>query len=104
MKFITPKDLKLELENKRVTILDIRESYEFDICNIGGVNIPMEEVIMRVSEIPKTNEIVVMCRTGARAEAMANLLDTDFNVQNVSVLEGGISKWIEIIDNSLEQY
>jgi rhodanese-related sulfurtransferase len=36
-----------------------------------------------------------MCNSGKRAEALANLLETEFNQPNLVVLEGGIAAWIE---------
>ncbi|MBL4862896.1 MAG: rhodanese-like domain-containing protein [Crocinitomicaceae bacterium] len=105
MNYISPQELKEKLDNNEGTILlDIREKYELDICNIGGLHIPMAEVAERVNEIDVNNEIVVLCRSGRRAVAVANLLTTDFDVQNVRILEGGILAWIEDVDTSLEVY
>ena len=43
-----------------------------------------------------------MCRSGKRAEAVANLLVTDFSLTNVYCLDGGILAWKEHIDNTLD--
>lgn len=105
MLHISALELKSYLESKRqLTILDVRESYEYDICKINALHIPMADVEKRVSEIPKDQLVVVMCRTGKRAIAVANLLVTDFIFSNICVLEGGILAWIEQVDNHLEVY
>jgi adenylyltransferase/sulfurtransferase len=60
--------------------------------------------VNRIDELPKDELIVVMCRSGARAAAMANLLETDYSFKDIAVLDGGILGWIEVVDQSLEAY
>lgn len=88
-------------KNHNFEIIDVRESYEYQICNIGALHIPMGEVCERIAELPKEKQIVFMCRSGKRAEAVANILLTDYSLTNVYVLEGGILSWKEQVDNSL---
>lgn len=105
MNYINASELKTRLDKgESIVLLDIREPYEQMICSIGGIQIPMAEVESRVSELPSDQEIVVMCRSGKRAEAMANLLVADHSMKNVRVLNGGILAWIDDVDNSLESY
>ena len=87
-----------------LVILDIREGYELDICGIDAIHVPMDEVQSRLDEIPSGKDLIIMCRSGKRAMALANLLETDFEYNNVSVMEGGILRWKELIDSSLEAY
>lgn len=105
MQWITPKELQKNLlENQSWIVLDVRESYELDICSIVSKHIPMAEISKRYTELDKTKNIVVMCKTGKRAEAVANLMECDFNFNHLYVLEGGILNWIAEIDNQLEIY
>ncbi len=83
-------------------IIDIREPYEYSACNIGSTHIPMGELCDRLPEIPADKDVVIMCRSGKRAEAMANLLSTDFEMNNIWILEGGILAWKEQVDQTLE--
>ncbi|MEN9997551.1 MAG: hypothetical protein RI922_541 [Bacteroidota bacterium] len=83
-------------------IIDIREPYEYDLANICSKHIPMGEINHRIDELPKDKNIVVMCRSGKRAEAVANLLMTDYSLSNVYILDGGILAWKENIDNTLD--
>jgi rhodanese-related sulfurtransferase len=62
----------------------------------------MGEINHRIDELPKDKNIVVMCRSGKRAEAVANLLMTDYSLSNVYILDGGILAWKENIDNTLD--
>ncbi|PWL30437.1 MAG: NADH oxidase [Fluviicola sp. XM-24bin1] len=104
MKYITPLEYKERQNNNDAVLLDIREPYELDICTIGGLHIPMAEVASRASEIDQSKEVIVLCRSGKRAESVANLLVTDLEFPNVSIFEGGILAWIDQVDSSLEAY
>ena len=104
MKYVTPLEYKDREKNTDSILLDIREPYELDICSIGGLHIPMGDVANRVSEIDKSKEVIVLCRSGKRAESVANLLTVDFSFPNVSIFKGGILGWIDQVDNSLEAY
>lgn len=105
MQFLSVIDLKSNMDNSdNVKILDVRETYEFNICNIDTLNIPMAEIEARVDEIPRNKNVAVLCKSGKRATAVANLLATEYGFDSLSVVEGGIEEWITKIDNKLEMY
>lgn len=85
-----------------IQVIDVREPYEFAYGNIQSKHIPMAEILERINEIPVEGKVVIMCRSGKRAEAVANLLRADFNRSNVLILDGGIESWKEAIDPTLE--
>ncbi len=96
MHFISVTDLKEKLDNKvNLFLLDIRENYEREAASIPSKHIPMDEVCAHLTDFPANEEIILMCNSGKRAEALANLLETEFNQTNLIVLEGGIAAWIE---------
>ncbi len=102
MRLISPKDCQAGSENKELEIIDIRELYEFDIANISSKHIPMAELVARISELDSTKKTVLMCRSGKRAEALANFIETEGILNEVLVMEGGILAWSETIDSSLK--
>ncbi len=103
MQLISAKELNKAKQNfNDYEIIDIREPYEYRACNISSMNVPMGEVCGRIAELPKNKKIVLMCRSGRRAEALANLLQTEFGFDEVYVLDGGILSWKEQVDDSLE--
>lgn len=104
MKYVTPTAFKAKREENNYVLLDVREPYEIEICTIGGLLIPMGEIAQRQHEIDKNKEVIVLCRSGKRAQAVANLLETEFDFPNVTIFEGGILAWIDQVDNSLEAY
>jgi rhodanese-related sulfurtransferase len=42
-----------------------------------------------------------MCRSGKRAESVANFLEKDYQFSDIIVMEGGIVQWKEQVDSSL---
>lgn len=102
MRSISAKDLQTALENGSHVIIDVREPYEYIACNIGSKHIPMGEICSRKNELPNDKNIVIMCRSGKRAEAVANILVSDHGMTNIVILEGGITAWKEQIDPSLD--
>jgi rhodanese-related sulfurtransferase len=84
-----------------ITIIDIREPYEIEVCSIGCKNIPMAEIGNHTDELRSIEQVVLMCRSGKRAESVANWLESDFQLNNIIVMEGGIVQWKEQVDPSL---
>jgi len=82
-------------------VIDIREPYEYKAANTGARNIPMADVVHQIDELPKHKNLVFMCKSGKRAEALVNLLNKDYSLPNVFVLEGGILAWKENVDINL---
>jgi rhodanese-related sulfurtransferase len=102
LKMITPTELaaKLKSDNK-LFLMDVREPYEREICAIESHHIPMALVPEKINEIPTDQEVIIMCRSGKRAEAVANLLLCEYNFSNCSILEGGLLAWVEQIEPHL---
>ncbi len=49
-------------------IIDVREPAEYAESHVeGAVNIPLGDLIKRIDEVPKDEEVVVYCRSGGRA-------------------------------------
>ena len=100
MECISPEQVDASMDT--YFIVDIREKYEYDLGNIGCPNIPMGEFCARLTELPTDKTIVLMCRSGKRAAALANLLVMDYNINNVAILDGGIEYWKEVLNASIK--
>ena len=102
-----PSQLKDQLgSNNPPFILDVRESFEWDIVNLGDFGsylIPLGELEQRIDEIPDDREIVVHCRSGVRSAKAANIL-ADNGFSGLHNLSGGILAWIDEVDKSLPKY
>jgi rhodanese-related sulfurtransferase len=84
-------------------VLDVREPWELEIVRLPDtVDIPMNEVPARVSELPREREIVVMCHAGGRSMNVARYLERlGYRVSN---LAGGIHAWTCEVDPGLRTY
>ncbi|HEY0786516.1 MAG TPA: molybdopterin-synthase adenylyltransferase MoeB [Acidobacteriaceae bacterium] len=83
-------------------VLDVREPWEYQLVNLGGHLIPQGELPARLSELDKTQPIVVHCKSGGRSQNAAELLHQHgFQVEN---LAGGILAWSKEIDPTLPKY
>jgi sulfur-carrier protein adenylyltransferase/sulfurtransferase len=102
---MTPEELKQKIDagDKNLFVLDVREPNEYQICNLGGHLIPLNDLPKRVSELDSSKEIVVHCKMGGRsAKAVDYLKQQGFT--NVHNLVGGINAWAERIDPTMAKY
>jgi len=86
-------------------LLDVREPHEFAIVDMGAPLIPVGELAQNLHRLtfPKSTEIVVHCKSGARSQRAALILKEN-GYTNVSNLAGGITAWADRIDTSLPKY
>ena len=101
---MTVRELKQRMDaGEEVYILDVREPYEYQIANIGGTLIPLNDVPRRMTEIDPRQEIVVQCRSGARSQRVAEFLKQN-GYERVANLAGGILAWSDQIDPTVQKY
>jgi rhodanese-related sulfurtransferase len=76
----------------QTVLLDVRSPIEFETEHIpDSINVPLNELEARCEEVPRQGQLVVICRSGKRAERGAYaLLGRGFQPK---VLEGGMVAW-----------
>jgi len=105
MKEVTVQELKAMKDKKEdFQLLDIREEYEYDICHLDGLLIPMGDVADNVDKISKDKKVVVHCRTGKRSASVVQMLEQQHGYTNLYNLKGGIMAWAEEIDPEMAKY
>ena len=86
--------------------MDVRKPYEWLVCNLseqGARLIPLDELSGRLDELEQDEELIVMCRSGARsARVTAFLREQGF--ANAVNLRGGILAWARQIDPEVPIY
>jgi adenylyltransferase/sulfurtransferase len=104
MPSMTVEELKqLRDAGKEPFLLDVREPHEYQICNLGGYLIPLNDLPKRVSELDSSRDIVVHCKMGGRsAKAVDFLRQSGFT--KVKNLTGGINAWAEKVDPKVPKY
>jgi molybdopterin/thiamine biosynthesis adenylyltransferase/rhodanese-related sulfurtransferase len=101
---ITVEELKRRLdENADIFLLDVREPHEYQIANLGGLLIPLNDLPNKVNELDMAKEIVVYCASGIRSARAVDIL-ADLGFKKVKNLVGGINAWAEKIDPKLPVY
>ena len=80
-----------EKETDEICLIDVRETYDFDDFNLGGINIPLFELEERISEVPKQKtKVIFYCQTGQRSQQAVHLMVSRLNAELFS-LKGGIN-------------
>ena len=103
---LTVHELKQRLDQgtNNVTLLDVREPWERNICALPGAKtIPMREIPTRAEELPKDQEIVVVCHHGIRSQQVASYL-ARMGFSQLNNLAGGIDAWAREIDPKMPTY
>ena len=105
MQEITVQQLKSMKDAKEdFQLIDVREEYEHDICEIGGELIPMGEVADNIDKISRDKKVVVHCRSGKRSATVIQMLEQTHGFKNLINLKGGILAWADEIDTSVSKY
>lgn len=101
---ITVEQLKFRLDKgDRLFLLDVREPQEYALVNLDARLIPLSELPRRYTEIDRTEEIIVHCKSGGRSARAADFLRRH-GFSDVKNLVGGLDAWTEKIDPSLPRY
>lgn len=56
-----------------IVLVDVRENYEFEEFNMGGLNIPWYELTERCLEIPQQKIVIFCCASGSRSKYAATV-------------------------------
>lgn len=74
------------------TLIDVRTAEEFASGHIAGaVNIPVEVLASRLSDVPRDRTVVVYCRSGNRSKQAAEIL-SKAGYSDIRDL-GGLNAW-----------
>ena len=85
---------KWNTAGKDFLLIDIREEWERELYNIGGIHIPLGELVSRINELPKDKEVVLYCEKGIRSVLAIQRLEAS-GFHNLFNLSGGMKAWKE---------
>ncbi len=81
-------------EKAELVILDVRTVSEYESGHLeGSINIPVEVLSGRLSELNPDDELLVYCRTGNRSTTAVGIL-RDNGYDRVYHMDGGITAWM----------
>lgn len=76
-----------------VFLLDVRTPEEWNEFHAPNTTfIPLDELASRVDELPKDQEIVVVCRSGNRSQQGRDIL-LNAGFEQVTSMAGGLNEW-----------
>jgi adenylyltransferase/sulfurtransferase len=98
-------ELKTRLDRgDDVTIVDVREPHEWEICRIAGAQlVPLRTLPQHLDQLPRDRDIVVHCKVGGRSAKAAEFLRAQ-GFDRVLNLTGGIHAWIDSVDPTQTKY
>jgi len=83
----------LEKREAGAFILDVRQPEEWAQVHIPGATlIPLDQLQNRVNEVPKDQEVVVICRSGNRSATGRDILK-EAGFTQVTSMAGGMNDW-----------
>lgn len=93
---VSAQELKNELKSDSPPlVLDVRTEAEWKDKHLeGALNIPLNRLSKRLSEVPRNKRIVIHCLGGYRSMIAASILSAN-GFADLSDLVGGINAWLE---------
>ena len=74
-------------------LLDVRERDEHESFNIGGIWIPLGDIMSMAHTLPTNQPVIVYCKRGIRSQIAIQRLEAKFGFTNLINLEGGLESW-----------
>ena len=95
---------RLRDAGESLTIVDIREPWETEICLIeGSRTIPMGTLPERLEELPRDGLLVLVCHHGTRS-AHATAWLRGRGIEQAVNLQGGVEAWAISIEPEMARY
>lgn len=71
-------------------VIDVRQPDEYQIRNVGGLNIPLSEIERRIDELDSEKNILIHCQSGRRSDKAIRILIEKAPKLRLFNLQGGI--------------
>ncbi len=85
-----------------VSIVDVRTEKEWEAGHLeGSINLPLNQLRKRLTEVPTAGQVVVHCQGGYRSSIAASLL-AEQGHENVLDLVGGYAAWAAVNSGASE--
>lgn len=92
---LTPEEAEQKIADGAL-LVDVREQNEWDAARVPGSDLkPMSLLNSWYQDLPRDQEVILLCRTGNRSGKVADALINQAGFDNVFNLTGGIVRWSE---------
>jgi rhodanese-related sulfurtransferase len=95
---VSPEQLKARLDcGDQVVVVDLRQAWEYHAGHIPGArSLFIEEVPMRLSELPTDVDLVLQCWHGHTSlDVAAYMIQQGWCASRIASLSGGIAGWMQ---------
>ncbi len=104
MRKLDAPQLAEHLKHSQPLLIDVRESWEFEICHLeGSTNIPLGQIPQHLSVISSVKECVIICHHGVRSRHVIQYLQQQ-DMDHFINLEGGVDGWARQVDKDMPLY
>lgn len=93
MNSISAQAFKQNLET--LSVLDIRTQREWDDFNVGGIHIPLDDLLQKINEISSEKTYTLICYNGTQSQIACQIL-TAKGFKNCQNLEGGLEAYLSL--------
>ena len=89
---ISLPELEMLRHQPGMVVVDVRDAWEFEEFNLGGVNIPLPDIRARKAELANAQAIILLCTNGVRSRIAAKdmLRQPELREKSIYHLRGGI--------------
>ncbi|WEK52896.1 MAG: rhodanese-like domain-containing protein [Candidatus Cohnella colombiensis] len=93
----TVEELKARLDKgEHIHLIDVREDEEVAQGMIpGAIHLPLGQIPDRLAEIPKEEEVIIICRSGVRSDNACQYLSSLGYTGTVNLV-GGMLAWAHL--------
>ena len=103
VKQLSVADLKNNLDNHSVILIDVRGSEERALASLDVAKPVSSETMQEIEAMPKDTALAFICHVGNRSQVAAEHFRKQ-GFSNTSNVVGGINAWAKEIDQSVPTY
>ena len=78
-----------------LSVLDIRTQREWDDFNVGGIHIPLDDLLQKINEISAEKAYTLICYNGMQSQIACQILSAK-GFKNCQNLEGGLEAYLSL--------
>ncbi|RYC70360.1 MULTISPECIES: rhodanese-like domain-containing protein [Spirosoma] len=89
---ISLSELDTLRQQPRTAVIDVRDEWEFEEFNLGGINVPLADIRARRDELLAYDTLILVCTNGVRSRIAAKDLQRQpvFQTKVIYHLHGGL--------------
>ncbi|MDQ7011094.1 MAG: rhodanese-like domain-containing protein [Mariprofundaceae bacterium] len=82
--------------SRKFHLIDVRTPAEHARVRVPDSRLlPLAALSARISEVPRDDEVYLICHSGVRSARAADFLARQFGYDNLSNVEGGVAAWTQ---------